>query len=372
MLSRPRCLAVSALLLALAISTSCSREGDSSPGTAGGGGPEPAAVEVVVVAPQRMLDSVDLVGQLESDESVEIRTEIDGVIESAEFAEGQEVKKGVVLFRLRDAEQRARLHEAEANAALAEDVFRRTSQLAQQNVAAASQLDRARAELDAAHARVEVSRVEIERTQVRAPFDGMLGVRQVSPGDRVTPATTLVQIDAVARLRLSFVIPEIAVPIAHVGARLKLTTAPFPGEEFSGEVFFVAPTLDPATRRLQLKAWVPNPDRRLRPGLFANLKLKLGERSDALLVPEEAVVFDRQGTYVWRVGEDNVAERVAVEAGAHQDGRVEIKKGLRAGDVIVSAGTHKVTQGSKLRPAEPKLAEPRAGAAAPQPVGAGR
>jgi membrane fusion protein (multidrug efflux system) len=345
--SCPRFLAVSALLAALALSASCSREGGPSPATQAGGGPAPAAVEVVTVALQPMLDSVDLVGQLESDESVEIRPELDGVIESVEFTEGQEVKKGAVLFRLRDAVQRARLHEAEANAALAEDVFRRTSQLAKQNVAAASQLDRARADLDAARARVEVARVEIDRTQVCAPFDGMLGVRQVSPGDRVTTSTSLVQIDAVARLRLAIVIPEIAVPIARVGAKVNLTTAPFPGEVFRGEVFFVAPTLDPATRRLQLKAWVPNPDRRLRPGLFANLKLNLGERSDVLLVPEEAVVYDRQGTYVWRVGEGNLAERVTV-------------------------GTHKVTQGAPVRPAGPTLAEPPSGAAGPAPVGGGR
>lgn len=360
------------LLAGLALLASCGRGEDGAPAAPGAGGPQPASVEVVTVAQQRMVDVVDLVGQLESEESVEIRPEIDGVIETVEFAEGQEVGKGTVLFRLRDAEQRARLHEAEANAALAEDVFRRTSQLAKQNIAAAAQLDRANAELGAARARVEVAQVEIGRTQVRAPFDGMLGGRRVSPGDRVTTATVLVQIDAVARLQLSFVIPEIALPIARVGAKLKLTTAPFPGEEFGGEVFFVAPTLDPATRRLQLKAWVPNRERRLRPGLFANLRLELGERSDALLVPEEAVVYNRQGTYVWRVGEGNVAEQAPVEVGEHQDGRVEIKRGLRVGDVIVSAGTHKVTQGATVRPVAARVAEPPASAAAPGPVGGGR
>ena len=365
---RTACAGLAGLLLLV----SCGREGGTSAAKQGASGPAPVTVETVTVTPRLITDVVDLVGQLESEESVEIRPEIDGVIESVEFAEGQEVTRGAILFRLRDAEQRARLHEAEANAALAEDVFRRTSQLAKQNIAAASQLDRARADLDAAKARVEVARVEIERTQVRAPFEGMLGVRRVSPGDRVTTSTTLVQIDAVARLRLSFVIPEVALSIAKVGSRVRLTTAPFPGEEFAGEVFFVAPTLDPATRRLQLKAWVPNPSRRLRPGMFANLDLKLGERNDALMVPDEAVVYDRQGNYVWRLGEGNVAERVPVEVGAHQEGLVEIVRGVRAGDVIVSAGTHKVTQGAVVRPVAPTLAEPPAAAPGPAPVGAGR
>jgi membrane fusion protein (multidrug efflux system) len=157
-----------------------------------------------------------------------------------------------------------------------------------------------------------------------------------------------------------------------VGRKVELTTAPYPGEKFTGEVFFVAPTLDPATRRLLLKAWVPNLDRRLRPGLFADLKLTLGERPDALLVPEEAVVYDRQGTYVWRLGEGGLAERTPVAVGAHRDGRVELKSGVRAGDVIVSAGTHKVTQGAPVRAVAPKLAEPAAGGVAgAAPVGGG-
>ncbi len=352
------------------LSSGCTREGGPDAAGSEPSGPRPAAVEVVTVSAQPMVDRVNLVGQLESEESVEVRSEIDGLIESVEFDEGHEVKQGAVLFRLRDSEQRARLHEAEANAALAEDVFRRTSQLARQNIAAASQLDRARAELSAARARVELAQVEIDRTRVRAPFDGVLGARKVSPGDRVTEATPLVRIDAVARLRLSFVIPERALSIARVGAKVELSTAAFPGETFRGEVFFVGPTLDPATRRLQLIAWVPNLDRRLRPGLFANLELVLGERSDALLIPEEAVVYDRHGTWVWRVGADDAAERVAVEVGAHQRGSVEVSRGLRIGDVIVSSGTHKVTEGAPLRLVGPKVAEPPA--ASPGTLGGGR
>lgn len=361
--------AVLVALLAVSGASGCKR-GESGPGAAGGK-PPAATVELFTVRPEKVSDVVDLVGQLEAEEAAEIRPEIDGLLESVEFVEGQEVAKGAVLFRLRDDEQRARLHEAEAQLALAEDVFRRTSQLADRNVTAASQLDRARADLAAATARLEVAQVQLDRMQIRAPFDGVLGVRRVSPGDRVSTDTSLVQLHAVARLQLSFVVPEIAVPLAQLGRKLTLTTAPYPGEEFTGEVFFVAPSLDPATRRLQLKAWVPNPDRRLRPGLFANLKLALGERTDALLVPEEAVVYDRQGTYVWRVGADNVAKRVAVGVGAHRGGRVEITSGLRSGDTVVSAGTHKVTEGAPLQPAGPAVAEPPREEAGTAPVGGG-
>lgn len=363
-----RAVARTALPFALALASGCGAGPDASKGASG---PPPATVELFTVEPQSVRDDVELVGQLEADESVEIRSEIDGVIDGIAFAEGQEVKAGAVLFRLRDDEQQARLHEAQANIALAEDTFRRTSQLAERNIAAASQLDRARADLGAARARVEVAQVEVDRTQIRAPFDGVLGVRRVSRGDRVTRETPLVQLDAVARLRLSFVIPEIAVPLAKVGREVEFTTAPFPGEKWKGEVFFVAPALDPATRRLLLAAYVANPDRRLRPGLFANLRLELGQREDAMVVPEEAVVYDRQGTFVWRVSGENVAERVPVGVGQRRDGRVEVTRGLRGGDVIVSSGTHKVTPGARVQPAGPSVAEPPSGASGLSPVSGG-
>lgn len=354
-------------LLALA----CSPGGDGPSASGDAAGPPPTTVEFFTARPEAVEDTVALVGQLEAEESVEIRSEIDGVIAAIEFDEGRDVKKGAVLFRLRDDEQRARLLEAQANLALAEEVYGRTQKLARQNITAASQLDRARADLEAARARVEIAQVEIDRTQIRAPFDGVLGARRVSPGDRVEPSTILVTLDAVARLRLSFVVPEIAVPLARVGRSVQLTTAPYPGEEWTGEVYFVAPSLDPATRRLLLKAWVPNPDRRLRPGLFANLQLALGQRDGALLVPEEAVVYDRQGAFVWKVAEDATAKRVPVSVGVNRAGRVEVTEGLRPGDTIVSAGTHKVQPGIPLRTSAPAVAKPPPSAGSASPVSGG-
>ena len=123
---------------------------------------------------------------------------------------------------------------------------------------------------------------------------------------------------------------------------------PFPEIRFDGEVFFVSPTLDAATRRLPLKAWVPNPDRKLRPGLFANLEVQLAERENALVVPDAALMVDQAGSFVWRVGADGKATRAPVEIGLRKAARVEIASGLEAGDRIVSAGTHKVTEGAPV------------------------
>jgi membrane fusion protein (multidrug efflux system) len=201
--------------------------------------------------------------------------------------------------------------------------------------------------------------VALDRTEIRAPFDGILGRRTVSPGDRVTPerfgggeGTGLVQIDAVATLKLVFTVPEIAIAAVRPDMPLAISVAPFPGETFPGQVYFTAPALDPQNRRLVLKGRVPNPDRRLMPGMFANIRVEAAQHENALVVPASALVHEGDGVFVWRLDQAGAAERVAVSTGIRIDGRIEIVSGLRAGDRVVSAGTHKVSPGAPLRVAE--------------------
>jgi membrane fusion protein (multidrug efflux system) len=312
-----------------------------------------ATVEVATVAPEELRNIVEIPGQLESEQTVWVRSEIEGILASIDFEEGQQVEAGQILFRLRDDEQRARVRESEAELALAQDVFQRTKKLASKNVSSAAQLDRARAERSVARARLELARVLLERTRIPAPFAGVLGARAVSIGERVGEETRLVPLDSVGRLQLVFSLPEVAVGVVEPGAPVRIRVAPYPDEVFEGEVFFVSPTLDPLGRRIVLKAWIPNTDGRLRPGLFATIEAEIERRPDALLVPETAVVYDLDGAYVWRVGEDDAAERVAVEVGLHADGRVEVRRGLRSGDVIVTAGTHKLQTGTSIDRAAP-------------------
>ncbi len=309
-------------------------------------------VEVVTVRPEPLRNVVRIPGQLAAELSVVLHPEIDGVVEEILFREGTTVTRGTLLIRLRDAEQRARLAEARARLALAEEVHRRTRELAARDVASEAQLERAAAERDVARARVELARVELERTLIRAPFDGMMGALEVSPGDRVEPETPLVRIDAIDRLQLLFYVPEVALSAVRPGIPVEIEVAPQPGRRFPGTVYFVSPTLDPATRRLLLKAWVPNPDHALRPGLFAHIDAEIGRKEDALLVPESALVPGLAGTSVWRIDGQGVAERVPVEVGLRVDGRAEILSGLEPGDRVVSAGTHKVVAGGRVRAVE--------------------
>ncbi|HYD50365.1 MAG TPA: efflux RND transporter periplasmic adaptor subunit [Terriglobales bacterium] len=323
-------------------------------------GPPPVMVDLLQVRPEPIRDIANMVGALEAAESVMIHAETTGVIASVEFTEGDRVKAGTLLFRLRDAEERARLAEAEARLTLAENDYRRASSLRTKQTMSEAELERARAELEVARARRDQQRVALDRTAIRAPFEGMLGNRMVSVGDRVDRDTDLVRLDAVDTLHLLFTLPEMALPLARVGTKLAVSVVPYPGQTFPGEVYFVAPTLEPRNRRVLVKAKVENQDGRLRPGLFANITAEIAYRDDHIVVPESAVAYDMQGSYVWRVGKDERAERSAVSLGIREKGRVEITEGLRPGETIVAVGVHKVMPGAVVRQS-PKAATPAEG-----------
>jgi membrane fusion protein (multidrug efflux system) len=312
--------------------------------------PDPGvAVELYQVLPEAVVDEVALTGQLEAADKVFLKSEIAGVISSIHFEEGARVEAGDVLFRLDDREQRARLAEAQAEQRLAQDVYDRTQTLTSRDVSSLARKTEAAAELDKAMARTELARLQLDRTRIRAPFDGVVGVRLVAPGSRVEDEIPLVELVAIQRLQALFTIQERYVPLARVGLPIHVRVAAYPGERFPGEVFFVAPSLDAAARRLILKAWIQNEDHRLKPGMFVNVDVEIAAKDDALMVPETAIVYDSHGVFVWRQGAEGKAEKIPVELGLRQEGRVEIAAGVSPGDVIVSAGVHKVMAGKRLR-----------------------
>jgi membrane fusion protein (multidrug efflux system) len=337
-----------AALLALAASAALVAGCGGDAKDAVGAEPPPSVVELHRVEAETLRDVAVFGGQLEAEHSVLVKSETDGVVAEIRFEEGQPVQAGQVLFRLKRDAEAARVQEAEAQRRLAQEVFARTEELLRRNATSIARHDEAAAQLAVATSRVALARVALDRTEIRAPFDGVVGRRLVSPGDRVTDADPLVEIDAIDRLEAVFSMTDAGIVVARPGLSVEILVLPYPGERFRGEVFFVSPTVDPQTRRLTLKAWVPNPDRRLRAGLYANVELEVARRENALLVPEPALVTDRSGTYVWRVGAEQRAERVPVQTGLRKDGRVEVTLGLQSGDVVVAAGTHKVVEGVRL------------------------
>lgn len=352
------------LWLALAAGLGGCGEGEGAAAPAPGGEPPRPVVEVLRLEPQTFRESAALLGQLEAAESVMVRSEVPGIVETIAFAEGEPVAAGQLLFALRDDEPRARLHEAEADLRLAEDAWRRARDLAAHRVVSPARLEQVSSELAAARARVEVARVALGRTRIRAPFDGLVGARLVSPGARIEEGQDLVRVESIDELDLVFSLPEQVLPLARTGVDIELIVAPYPGERFPGRISFVAPSLNPSTRRLSVKARVPNPDRRLRPGLFARVEADLGAREAALVVPDSAIVYEHEGSFVWRVGAGDAVERVPVELGTRESDRVEVRSGLRAGDVVVVAGMHKLAPGVRVE-AVPSAPAPAPASAAP-------
>jgi len=341
-----------------------------SAGTDGeGSGPRPAFVETVLIEPEYVEDLLEFVGQLDSAHSVVLKPEISGIVEAILFEEGKSVEKGAPLVQLRDREQRARLREAEATVSLTRSRYQRARNLLERNAESEAGLEGAKAEYEIARAHLDLAKIQLDRTLVRAPFDGVVGARMVSPGERVSPgfdrggpggggsggrgrggggeASGLVRIDSLDEMELIFTLPEPVMALAREGVRVSVRVAPFPGESFWGVIYFVDPRVDATSRRVLVKARIPNPERKLRPGLFAKLILEISSRKDALMVPEEAIVYGRDGTFVWRI-DDGQAVSVPVELGIRQPGRVELRAGVHPGDRVVSAGTHKLRPGSLI------------------------
>jgi len=357
------------LLLALAVGlAACGSQGKP------GGARPPPVVESLVVHPEEVVERVRFVGQLDAADEVILKPELSGIVDKVLFKEGQPVAAGAPILRLRDAEQRARRAEARARFTLAEDQFQRASRLRRQHASSAADLERARAERDIAAAQLELAEVQLARTVIRAPFAGVLGERMVSPGERVSPGggdfgsanpTGLARLVALDRMELRFTVPESLAASLQTGLQMRIRVAAYPDDVFSGDVFFVAPRVDPSNRRLLVKASVANPKHKLRPGMFAQVEMKVHDHPQAIMIPEDAVAYTRDGTAVWRVRADHTTESVPVSLGMRQQGRVLVT-GLRPGDRIVVAGINKVSEG------KPVEALPQGGPAAASDAAAAR
>lgn len=317
-------------------------------------GPPPAAmaiaVETVTVRSIAMPDEVSAVGNLRSNESVVLQPEVSGRISAIRFKEGQPVTKGDVLVELDSAVQRAELQQARATLELAESSFRRTSDLYERNYVSLSAREEAASRLEVARATAQLARARLDRMQIVAPFTGTVGIRNVSVGDYVKDGDTLVNLEDISVLKVDFRLPEAYLQRIGTGQSLEVVSDTLPGERFAAKVIAIDPQLDAQGRAVVLRAELGNPDGRLRPGMFARIRVLLAERPAVTVVPEEAVVpAAGDSHYVYRVV-DGKAERVDVRTGVRRNAMVEIVDGLQPGDVVVTAGQLKLRDGVAVRP----------------------
>ncbi len=343
------------------LATGCSKNAASNTAASpGGGGGQKQPVEVVSVMRCDLVESLSLVGSLAPNETAQIRAEIAGQVRTVNFSEGERVPAGHVLVRIADEELRAQLAQAESRFRLAELNLRRSEDLTQARSMSQAELDRTRSEFSSAEAELQLLRVRLGKMEIKAPFDGIVGARTISPGDYVTAATVITTLDDLSRLKVDFQVPERFVERVKNGSAFTLRAQTPNGEISSaGEVYFVSSVIDRATRASQVKGFLGSEIAGLKPGMFANIDIVLQIRRGALTVPEGSILTTPRGTQVIAVrdrGEEKVAEFVPVKLGLRERGLVEVTP-LQAGALddqhsIVASGVGAliIFPGAKLEP----------------------
>lgn len=310
----------------------------------------------VVAAPaqqQRVEETADAVGTLAANESVEIKSETDGTIEAIRFDEGQPVASGDVLVELDQAKLRASLMEAQANLTMAESNRRRYAALLETQAVARQEADQAEATWAATKALVDRLTAELEEATIRAPFEGIAGARLLSVGQFVPKGTSLTTLIDPDPMKLEFRVAERFLAQIRQGQAVKLRTAAYPEVLFTGEVYFIDPQVDPATRTVLLKALVPNADGRLRQGMFARAELVLRVREQAVVIPETALLHQGDLTFVYAIDGRQQAQQRPVKTGVRLAHQVEVTEGLAPGEQVVIEGHQKLHPGANVAPRPP-------------------
>jgi membrane fusion protein (multidrug efflux system) len=311
-----------------------------------GGGAAP--VEVMVLQPTRVSEELQAVGSLRSNESVILRPEVSGRIATIGFRDGQPVKRGQLLFALDSSLNQAEVAQARAELDLAISNLKRTEDLARKNFVSSSAQEQAASNVDVLAAKLKLAEARLAKMLIVAPFDGVVGIRSVSLGDYVREGTDLVNVEDIHILKVDFRLPERYFTQIKVGQPVDVAADALPGARYAGTIEAINPRIDASGRSLEVRARLTNTDGRLRPGMFARVRVILGERASALLVPEEAVVPLGDDFFVYTVV-DGKARRVRVKLGVRREAMVELLEGVKAGDQVVTAGMRVQRDGQPVR-----------------------
>lgn len=304
-------------------------------------------VRTAVVGTAAIADRVEAVGTTRAWEAVNIAAETSGRIASINFEQGQRVEAGHLLIELDAEAEKAQLQELKALRDDAERQLERSRQLLSSRNVAPARVDELRAGLAAANARVARIESMVADKEIKAPFAGVVGLRQVSLGAVVDGDTVITTLDDVSQLRLDFAVPERFLGQLRSGVPVTARSAAFPDRTFEGEVAEINTRIDPATRSVRVQGKLPNDDGALLPGMFLNVSLVLAQRPDAVVIPEQSLVPIGDKQYVYVITGDK-AERREVTTGVRRRGEVEITQGLTPGEQVVTSGVQRLRDGATV------------------------
>jgi membrane fusion protein, multidrug efflux system len=346
--------------------------GKGAPGSGGaapgpGGPPRPVGVEAAKVTVESIAEEAVAAGSLRANESVTVRSEVAGRITQVGFTDGARVTRGTTLFALDASLSAAEVEQARAELALAKANFERTAELARRNFVSESAKDTAAANQKVLEAKLKLAEARLARSEIRAPFNGVMGLRNISPGDFVKDGADLALIEDISKMKVDVRLPERYFGRIKPGQPILLSFDSMPGKTFTATLKAVDAQVDANGRSLLLRGELANPGGALRTGMFARARVLLRENPEAMLIPEEAITPVGADVFVYRI-DGGKAMRTKIQTGIRRDGKVEVTSGLQPGDQVVSAGQLRLPRdGMEVRVIDPS----RRGPGAPGAPGGG-
>ena len=305
--------------------------------------------------------SLNAVGTVRAIDGVNVTTEAPGVVEAINFESGDRVQQGDVLVQLRDDVDQAQLRALQAAAAEAQSGYDRAQKLYANNNLSESERDLQRSQLVQANAEVKAQQERINQKTIRAPFDGELGIRQVDRGQYIQPGTSVVNLQSLAPIHVDFSLPEQRMSDVEKGMKVRVELSAYPDETFEGRITALEPGVNSETRNFNIQARLPNEAKKLRPGMFADVNVRLPGSEDVVTVPRTAISFNPYGNSVYVIQEKEsgkakasddsadsegeptlIVKRRFVETGRTRGTLIAVTDGLKAGERVVSSGLLKL------------------------------
>ena len=314
-------------------------------------GPPPAVIAAARVEQETWQPFLQVVGSLSAVAGIEVTAELGGIIRAIHFESGGAVSTGELLLELDDDTDQAALKGLLAERSLAELKFNRLARLVREKSVSKSDYDEARATLDNADAQVAAQQALIEKKRIRAPFDGRLGIRRVDLGEYLSPGAAIVPLEKLDPIYVDFTLPERELARVSAGQGIEIRVQAYADEAFSGEIVAIDPGVQVGSRSFRVRGQLDNAQDRLRPGMFADVRVFLPQKDEVLTIPDTAVSYAPYGDSVFVIEENDGASTVSrrpIETGRTRAGRVAVTQGLAVGERVVSAGHNKLRNGQAV------------------------
>ena len=319
-------------------------------------------VSTITLEPTTWTPGIEAIGSANAINGVDLTVQVSGIVDKIDFKANQEVKKGTVLFQLENSIETADLVAAKAEAVLADQNLKRAETLRTRGVGAVSDVDTTAAAASAKKAAVAKMQAVLDQKTVTAPFTGVIGIAKVDIGQYLTPGTVIGTLQETDKMRIDFTVPEQSLPELRLGQPVQVGPS-MEQLNYNGKIVGIDPKIDPASRLVSVRAEVQNDEPRLTPGQFVQVRVELPKEDNVLALPQTAVIRSLYGDYVYAVrpaqpkeGEKApegdakklVAQQVFVKIGRSYGGVVEITDGLKAGDIVITAGQNRLSAGTPV------------------------